>query len=90
MTSRDDIKHLIDLLPDAETDRAFGLLISLLRGNAAADGELDTESRAWMDADIGGDLPPFDWGSQGAPAGKPVRFVPGVGLVVDGGKDHAE
>lgn len=48
--------------------------------------ELDEESRAWLEDDsLGGSLPPYDWGEQGAPKGKPVRYEPGVGLVVDEG-----
>ena len=87
MTSREELKRLIDQLPDGETDHAFGLLVSLVRGDSAAGDDLDTETRAWMDADLGGPLPPFEWGPEGVPVGKPVRFVPGVGLVVEGGKD---
>ncbi|MFN6518578.1 MAG: hypothetical protein RMY29_029385 [Nostoc sp. CreGUA01] len=30
---------------------------------------------------------PYDWGSQGQPKGKPVEYIPGVGLTVVGGKD---
>ncbi|MHC5936002.1 hypothetical protein [Nostoc sp.] len=29
----------------------------------------------------------YDWGSQGQPKGKPVEYIPGVGLTVVGGKD---
>lgn len=44
---------------------------------------LDEESRAWLESDLGGDLPEYDWGSEVPPEGKPVRYEPGVGLVVD-------
>ncbi|NJM71490.1 MAG: hypothetical protein HC862_15380 [Scytonema sp. RU_4_4] len=30
---------------------------------------------------------PYNWGSQGQPEGKPVKYIPGVGLTVVGGKD---
>lgn len=30
---------------------------------------------------------PYDWGPNGQPKGKPVQYIPGVGLVVIGGKD---
>lgn len=88
MMNRDDLKRLIDQLPDGATDRAFGLLISLVEGDGVG-REMDPETRSWLDADLGGELPPFDWGPEGEPSGKPVHFVPGVGLVVDGGKDVA-
>lgn len=86
MTSRDDLKRLIDQLPDGQTDNAFRLLISLLREQGRAMDELDDETGAWLDADLGGPLPPFQWGPEGAPVGKTVRFVPGVGLVIEGDK----
>lgn len=49
----------------------------------------DSDSR-WLEADLGGPLPPWDWGPAGKPAGKPVRYVPGVGLVIEGKKRHGE
>lgn len=36
------------------------------------------------------DLPeedPYDWGTNGQPKGKPVQYIPGVGVAVIGGKD---
>ncbi|MBD2608517.1 hypothetical protein H6G81_29345 [Scytonema hofmannii FACHB-248] len=30
---------------------------------------------------------PYDWGLEGQPQGKPVEYIPGVGLTVVGGKD---
>lgn len=50
------------------------------------DAAMDEESRAWLEADLGGDLPPYDWGKEGPPKGEPVRYVPGVGLVIGGGR----
>lgn len=47
----------------------------------------EEEDRAWLGADVGGPLPPYEWGSEGPPKGKPVRYVPGVGLVVEGGRE---
>ncbi len=44
------------------------------------------EDRAWLDADLGDTLPPYDWGSDGPPAGRPVRYVPGRGLIIEGGR----
>ncbi len=29
----------------------------------------------------------YDWGLEGQPQGKPVEYIPGVGLTVVGGKD---
>jgi hypothetical protein len=30
---------------------------------------------------------PYDWGLEGQQQGKPVEYIPGVGLIVVGGKD---
>jgi len=30
---------------------------------------------------------PYDWGSQGQPKGKPLEYIPGIGLKVFGGKN---
>jgi hypothetical protein len=46
-------------------------------------GTLDEESRIWLEANLAGDLPEYDWGEAGIPVVQPVRFVPGEGLVVD-------
>ncbi len=54
-----------------------------------AEFEMDDETRAWMDADLSrlGEHEPYDWGPDGPPKGKPIRYEPGVGFVVVGGKD---
>lgn len=45
------------------------------------------EDQAWQEANLGGLLPPYEWGPEGPPKGKSVRYEPGVGLIVEGGKD---
>ncbi len=45
------------------------------------------EDHAWLDADIGGELPPYDWGPGGPPPGRPVSWIAGQGFVVEGGRD---
>lgn len=50
MASKDELKRLIDELPEAETDKAFGLLAPLLRtlpGGSAAGP--DEASRQWLE-----------------------------------------
>jgi hypothetical protein len=44
---------------------------------------LDPESQRWLEADLGGDLPEYDWGPAGIPEDKPIRYEPGTGLVVE-------
>jgi hypothetical protein len=63
--------------------------------NAIASLGIEEKHRLWqiLDAEIRqteGDLleeDPYDWGSEGQPKGKPVEYIPGVGLAVIGGKD---
>lgn len=48
--------------------------------------EPDAESREWLEDDAaGGGLPPYNWGEEGPPSSRPVRYEPGVGLVVEEG-----
>ncbi|WP_081214295.1 DUF433 domain-containing protein [Neomoorella thermoacetica] len=44
-----------------------------------------TEDQAWLKAELG-ELPPYDWGSEGPPKGKPVRYESGIGLIITGDK----
>ncbi len=45
----------------------------------------DLESQSWLDADLGGNLPEYDWGEGGMPSMKPVEYISGIGLVVKAG-----
>lgn len=45
--------------------------------------ELDTR---WLDANWDKALPPYEWGPGGIPAMKPVRYIPGKGLIIEGEK----
>jgi transcriptional regulator with XRE-family HTH domain len=48
---------------------------------------LDDESQDWLSADIAAPLDAFDWGGEDPnTVGKMVRYEPGVGFVVEGGK----
>lgn len=49
----------------------------------------DRENLRWLDAELA-DFPPYDWGPAGPPKAKPVRYIPGVGLIVEGEKDHGK
>lgn len=84
MATKDDLHRLVDQLADTETEEAIGLLVALLRDKGHSGP--DEESKAWLDADLAPPLPPFDWGPEAPPEGKPVNYVPGIGLVVEGGK----
>lgn len=36
----------------------------------------------WLSADLTRELPPYDWGKQGPPKGRPIEYVPGTGFMV--------
>lgn len=59
-------------------------------GEQAVAFATDESDSSWMEAEFGGPLPAWDWGPGGSPSGKPVRYVPGVGLVIEGGKPRGE
>jgi DNA-binding XRE family transcriptional regulator len=50
------------------------------------------EDRAWLETDLSrlSDFEPYDWGPEGPPAGQPIRYVPGLGAVIDGEKQRVE
>lgn len=43
------------------------------------------EDRAWMESDLSrlGEVEPYEWGEGELEEGKPVRYEPGVGLMVE-------
>jgi hypothetical protein len=45
----------------------------------------DLEPQTWLEADLGDNLPDYDWGEDGIPQGKSVEYLSGVGLVVKEG-----
>ncbi len=77
--AKEELYRLVDALPEKETLAVKRFLEFILR-------ETNTEDEDWLDADLG-ELPPYEWGVQGPPKGKPVRYHPGVGLIIEGGKD---
>jgi hypothetical protein len=50
------------------------------------------EDRAWLETDLSrlGDFEPYDWGPAGPPVGQPTRYIPGIGLVVEGEKQRVD
>ncbi|MBT9587624.1 helix-turn-helix domain-containing protein [bacterium] len=40
------------------------------------------EASEWLEADISGELPPYDWGPLGEPALQTVEIVAGEGLMI--------
>lgn len=50
----------------------------------------DTETQEWLDADLSGEIPSYEWGETGVPSGKPIKYISGQGFVVEEGKDFVE
>lgn len=46
------------------------------------------EDKTWLEANLSGPLPPYDWGPEGPPKTKPIIYIPGKGFVVKGGKEN--
>ncbi len=52
---------------------------------------LSQEDRDWMERDLSrlGEFEPYEWEEGELEEGKPVRYEPGVGIVVEEGKERA-
>ncbi len=46
------------------------------------DSSANFEASEWLDADISGELPPYDWGPGGIPALQPVEVLDGEGPMI--------
>ena len=75
---KDELHRLVEALPEQEIHVVKRFLEFIL-------SRAQSEDRAWLEADVG-ELPPYDWGPEGPPKGKPVQYKPGIGLIVEGGK----
>lgn len=75
---KDELHRLVDALPEKEALAAKRFLEFVL-------SKAETEDKNWLEADLG-ELPPYEWGTEGLPREKSVRYKPGVGLIVEGGK----
>ena len=87
-TNPEELHRLIEALPVDRLGIARRLLEALILepSDDATQAPALGEDDAWLSADLGGPLPPYEWGAEGPPQAVPVRYVPGVGLVVEGGK----
>ncbi len=76
---KEELHKMVDALPEDKTLILKKFLESLLDTNR--------EDETWLDADLG-ELPPYDWGPEGPPQGKEIRYKPGVGLIAEGGEKY--
>jgi predicted transcriptional regulator len=50
------------------------------------------EDRGWMESDLSrlGEYDAYDWGDEGPGEGHPVRYIPGVGIIIEPKSDVSE
>ncbi len=82
MTTKERLHQLVDQLSEEDIRTAERLLESL---RATSSNEPSLEDKNWLKADLSDDnaLEPYDWGEDGPPHGRPVRYIPNVSLVVE-------
>ena len=54
---------------------------------------MDREDKDWLEADLShsSEIEPYDWGDiDPKTTGQPIRYEPGVGFVIEGGKDSGQ
>lgn len=89
----DRLYRVLSNLPESElyAVERFLDLIALVKGEAP-NGNMTEEDQTWMDEDVSalGEVEEYDWGPDGPPEGRPIAYVPGTGLVVQGGKKSTD
>jgi hypothetical protein len=79
----EQILMLVKQLPVAEK---YALMSALNAELEQLQAIPDAETSEWLEAPLVDDLPPYEWGTDGMPEGKPIRYVCDLGFVVEGGK----
>ena len=72
-TLKNKVHEMVEALPEEKIVLLKRFLDDLINANK--------EDKSWLEADLG-EFPPYDWGTDGPPKGKTVKYQPGVGLVV--------
>ncbi len=83
----DDQQHLVGVhIPIGQFQQIEAILKETGLVEMVAAGRPTAEDMAWLDADLAPDLVDdrYDWQEGELQAGTPVKFVPGVGIVVEG------
>lgn len=87
----EDLQRLVGFLPEHQAAIVKQLVEALIEKDGeqpATDAlERNAEDRAWLNSDLSrlGEYEPYDWGTGGVPKGQPVRYVFGVGFMVEDG-----
>ncbi|MDJ0704171.1 MAG: hypothetical protein QNJ46_12880 [Leptolyngbyaceae cyanobacterium MO_188.B28] len=77
------IEQVIELVTQLSIEDKQAVLSALTTELRQPITDPDFETGAWLDADLGEELPPYDWGTEGIPKGQAVHYLPEVGLVID-------
>lgn len=72
------LEQVINLVVQLPPDGKRSVLAAL-----GINQSVDEESRDWLDVDLGGVLPDYDWGDAGTPEGAPIRYVIGEGMMIE-------
>ena len=82
MTTKERLHQLVDELPNTAAQEAERYLSALAEGSTEA---VTAQDRAWLEADLSRreEIEPYDWGPEGPPKVKPIRYSAG-GFVVEG------
>ena len=86
MTTAIKTKNIDGVIELLKNIRPKEVTISINVPDSITSSQLNAETRAWLNADLSGELPPYDWGKEGMPKGEPVRYEPERGFIVVGGE----
>lgn len=83
-TLKEELIKAVEMLPNEKIGEVIDFIEYIKK---RYEKEIYEEDRTWLDADLD-KLPEYDWGQNGPPEGKPVKYIPGIGLIVIGGKEN--
>jgi hypothetical protein len=73
---------IAETLPDKKIRKAIKFMKYLKNKNKK---EMIKEDEKWLNVSLT-NFPEFDWGSEGPPKGRPVKYIEDVGIIVEGGR----
>ncbi|MEM8503824.1 MAG: hypothetical protein AAF716_11805 [Cyanobacteria bacterium P01_D01_bin.1] len=76
------VEQILDLIQQLPLDSQQSIAKQLNQQLADPNSVMDEESRIWLEADLAGELPEYDWGPEGIPEGYPVKFDPERGAYI--------
>lgn len=80
------VDQIVQLIGELSFDEKKALIAKLNDKLTDAQAELDPETQIWLEEELIEELPAYEWGDSGIPTGKPIRYVPGSGFVIEGGR----